>query len=53
MFRALPDIACKGAEKSFVEFANRISKEWADENRRRRLVRGSVARRWGARAERP
>jgi hypothetical protein len=33
-FELLPDIACKGAEKSFVEFANRISKEWADENRR-------------------
>ena len=33
-FELLPDIACKGAEKSFVEFANRVSKEWADENRR-------------------
>jgi hypothetical protein len=33
-FELLPDIACKGAEKSFVEFANRISKEWADESRR-------------------
>lgn len=47
-FELLPDIACKGAEKSFVEFANRISKEWADENRR--LVygddwfKGAVAR---------
>jgi len=33
-FELLPDIACRGAEKSFVEFAIRISKEWADENRR-------------------
>lgn len=32
-FELLPDIACRGAEKSFVEFANRIAKEWADENR--------------------
>jgi hypothetical protein len=33
-FQLRPDIACKGAEKSFVEFANRISKEWTDENKR-------------------
>jgi AIPR protein len=33
-FELLPDIACRGAEKSFVELANRVSKEWADENRR-------------------
>ncbi|MGH8255150.1 MAG: AIPR family protein [Steroidobacteraceae bacterium] len=47
-FELLPDIACKGAEKSFVEFANRISKEWADENRRLLYgdgwFRGAVAR---------
>lgn len=28
------DIACKGAEKSFVSFAERISKEWEDETNR-------------------
>lgn len=47
-FELLPDIACKGAEKSFVEFASRISKEWADENRRLLYgdgwFRGAVAR---------
>jgi AIPR protein len=47
-FELLPDIACKGAEKSFVEFANRISKEWAEENRRLLYgddwFRGAVAR---------
>lgn len=30
-FNLEPDIACKGAEKAFVAFAERISKEWADE----------------------
>jgi hypothetical protein len=47
-FELLPDIACKGAEKSFVEFAGRIAKEWADENKRLLYVddwfRGAVAR---------
>jgi len=47
-FELLPDIACRGAEKSFVEFANRIAKEWADENRRLLYgddwFRGAVAR---------
>jgi hypothetical protein len=33
-FAQLPDIACKGAEKSFTEFAERITKEWQDEGRR-------------------
>jgi hypothetical protein len=33
-FNELPDIACRGAEKSFVDFAGRIEKEWEDENRR-------------------
>ena len=28
------DIACKGAEKSFIAFAERITKEWADEMNR-------------------
>jgi hypothetical protein len=37
-FDLLPDIACKGAEKSFVEFAARIAKEWADENKRLQYV---------------
>jgi hypothetical protein len=47
-FELLPDIACRGAEKSFVEFANRISKEWADEHKRLLYgddwFRGAVAR---------
>jgi hypothetical protein len=47
-FELLPDIACRGAENSFVEFANRIAKEWADENRRLlygdEWFRGAVAR---------
>ena len=29
-----PDVACKGAEKAFVTFAERVSKEWSDELRR-------------------
>ena len=33
-FALLPDIACKGAEKSFVDFAERVTKEWADEDKR-------------------
>ena len=33
-FDLLPDIACKGAEKSFTEFAGRITKEWTDELKR-------------------
>ena len=30
----LPDIVCRGAEKSFVDFAERVTKEWADEDKR-------------------
>ena len=33
-FELEPDIACKGAEKAFVAFAERISKEWTDDSRR-------------------
>lgn len=33
-FDRLPDIACKGAEKSFTEFADRVTKEWHDERKR-------------------
>ncbi|MBM3348033.1 MAG: hypothetical protein FJY55_16315, partial [Betaproteobacteria bacterium] len=33
-FNLEPDVACKGAEKAFVAFADRISKEWSDESRR-------------------
>lgn len=33
-FNLEPDLACKGAEKAFVAFAERISKEWSDESRR-------------------
>ncbi len=33
-FEMLPDIACKGAEKSFVAFADRVAAEWEDESKR-------------------
>jgi hypothetical protein len=33
-FDLLPDIACKGAEKSFTSFAERITAEWQDEQKR-------------------
>ena len=33
-FAGLPDIACKGAEKSFVDFAERITKAWQDDKSR-------------------
>ena len=33
-FELEPDVACKGAEKAFVAFAERISSEWTDESRR-------------------
>lgn len=33
-FDLLPDIACKGAEKAFVAFAERVTEEWRDERRR-------------------
>jgi hypothetical protein len=33
-FNQEPDTACKGAEKAFIAFAERISKEWTDESRR-------------------
>lgn len=29
-FDGLPEIACKGAEKSFTSFADRITKDWAE-----------------------
>jgi hypothetical protein len=47
-FDLLPDIASKGAEKSFTEFAERITKEWAEERKRALYgddwYRGAVAR---------
>jgi len=47
-FQLLPDIACKGAEKSFTEFAERITKEWLEEDRRALYgddwFKGAVAR---------
>ena len=47
-FDLLPDIACKGAEKSFTEFAERIAGEWIDERKRALYgddwYRGAVAR---------
>jgi hypothetical protein len=33
-FDLLPDIACKGAEKSFTAFADRVAEEWEDESKR-------------------
>jgi hypothetical protein len=33
-FNLEPDIACKGAEKAFTSFAERIAKEWEDESKR-------------------
>ena len=33
-FNLEPDIACKGAEKAFISFAERIAKEWGDESKR-------------------
>ncbi len=33
-FNLEPDVACKGAEKAFVAFAERIAQEWIDESRR-------------------
>ena len=33
-FDLLPDTACKGAEKAFTAFAERMTKEWTDESRR-------------------
>jgi hypothetical protein len=33
-FNLEPDIACKGAEKAFVSFGERIAREWEDEQKR-------------------
>jgi hypothetical protein len=33
-FDQLPDIVCKGAEKSFVAFADRITADWKDDGKR-------------------
>ena len=33
-FDLLPDVACRGAEKAFVAFAERVTDEWKDERRR-------------------
>jgi hypothetical protein len=33
-FDLMPDVACKGAEKSFTEFADRVTKEWLDERKK-------------------
>jgi hypothetical protein len=33
-FDLMPDVACKGAEKSFTEFADRVTKEWQDERKK-------------------
>jgi hypothetical protein len=33
-FDLLPDVACKGAEKSFIAFADRVTEAWKDEKKR-------------------
>jgi hypothetical protein len=33
-FDLLPDIACRGAEKAFVAFAERVTEDWKDEGQR-------------------
>lgn len=33
-FNLEPDVACKGAEKAFVAFAERVAKEWTNEGQR-------------------
>ena len=33
-FDLMPDVACKGAQKSFIGFAERVTKEWTDERKR-------------------
>lgn len=33
-FDLLPDLACKGAEKAFTAFAERVTDDWKDETRR-------------------
>ena len=33
-FNLEPDVACRGAEKAFVTFAERVTKEWSDEAKR-------------------
>ena len=33
-FDLLPDVACKGAEKAFGAFAQRVTEDWKDERRR-------------------
>lgn len=47
-FDFLPDIASRGAEKAFIEFAERVTKEWTDDRRRDLYgddwYRGAVAR---------
>jgi hypothetical protein len=47
-FDLLPDIACKGAEKSFIAFADRITDAWMDERKRSLYTddwfRGAAAR---------
>lgn len=47
-FDLMPDIACKGAEKAFTDFAVRISDLWEDEAKRAAYAddwyRGAVAR---------
>jgi hypothetical protein len=47
-FDFLPDIACKGAEKAFTDFAERVSTQWVDESGRSLYsddwYRGAVAR---------
>ncbi len=47
-FDSLPDVACKGSEKAFVAFAERVTEDWKDERKRETYsddwYRGAVAR---------
>lgn len=47
-FAGLPDIACKGAEKAFTAFAERVTEEWKEQAKRDAYgddwFRGAVAR---------
>ena len=47
-FDFLPDIACKGAEKAFITFAERVTDDWKDETKRGTYsddwFKGAVAR---------
>jgi hypothetical protein len=47
-FDLMPDVACKGAEKAFTAFADRVAEDWEDESKKRLYsddwYRGAAAR---------